>query len=125
MAMYDTNIMIDYLIGKEEAAEIIRKSTDERGISVSSISCYELFDGAKGTDEEVLESLFSRITVHPIDLKVARKASDMHKKLRKTGSELSIADMFIVATAEANDEIFITKDSDFKGSYSKTIVFEK
>ncbi len=125
MTMYDTNIMIDYLRGKDEAAEIIRKSADERGISVSSISCYELLDGAEGSEEEALESLFDRITIHHLDLKVARKASDLHKKLRKAGSELSIADMFIVATAEANEEIFVTQDSDFKDSYGKAIIFEK
>ena len=125
MTMYDTNIMIDYLRGKDEAAEIIRKSADERGISVSSISCDELLDGAEGSEEEALESLFDRITIHHLDLKVARKASDLHKKLRKAGSELSIADMFIVATAEANEEIFVTQDSDFKDSYGKAIIFEK
>ena len=125
MTMYDTNIMIDYLRGKEEAAEIIRRSADEKGISVSSIGCYELLDGAKASEEEALESLFGRITIHYLDLKAARKASDLHKKLRKAGSELSVADMFIVATAEANDEIFVTQDSDFKDSYSKAIVFER
>ena len=125
MTMYDTNIIIDYLRGKEEAAEIIRKSADEKGISVSAISCYELLNGAKVSEEETLEHLFGRITIHPLNLKTARKASDLHKKLKKAGSELSVADMFIVATAEANDEIFVTQDSDFKGSYSKAIVFEK
>ena len=125
MTMYDTNIMIDYLRGRDEAADIIRKSTDQRGIGISAISCYELLEGVKGTEEEALESLFSRIAIYNIDLKTARKASELHKKLRKDGSELSIADMFIVATAEANDELFVTQDSDFKDSYSKAIVFEK
>lgn len=125
MTMYDTNIMIDYLRGKDEAAEIIRNSTDEKGISISSISCYELLAGAKGNEEEALESLFGRITVHPLDLKAARKASSLHKRLRKTGNELSAADMFIVAIAEANDEILVTQDSDFKDSYGKVIVIEK
>lgn len=125
MTMYDTNIIIDYLRGRQEVAEIISRTRDEKGIGISAISCYELIEGAKANEEEALESLFDRVVIYGIDLETARKASELHKRLRKAGSELSIADMFIVATAEANNEVFVTQDSNFKGSYNKAIIFEK
>ncbi len=125
MTMYDTNIMIDYLRGKDKAAEIIRASTDEKGIAISAISCYELLNGARHNEEESLERLFARINILAMDIRSARVASELHKRFKKEGSELSAADMFIVATAKANDETFVTEDSDFRGTYQKVVIIEK
>ncbi len=124
MTMYDTNIMVDYLRGKEGAKELIEKSRDERGVAISAISAYELLDGVKANEEESLETLFERVKIYAMDLKSARIAGELHMKLKKEGSELSVADMFIIATAKANDETFVTQDSGFKGAYDKIVVLK-
>ncbi len=123
--MYDTNIMIDFLRGKQEAEEIIGKSVDGKGIGLSAVSCYELLVGATKSEEEAVGSLFSRINVYSLDLKSARAAWQLYGEFRAKGSQLSIADMFILATAKANDESFVTQDEDFRGIYEKAIIIGK
>ena len=125
MTVYDTNIMIDYLRGDESIAEAINSSRDEKGVSISAISCYELLNGAHGDEFEAVESLFGRVNIYPMDLSSARTAGELSKKLKKDGGELSIADTLILAVAKANDETFVTRDSGFAGTYDKLIILKK
>ncbi len=46
-------------------------------------------------------------------------------KLDEDGSELSLADLFLVAMAKANGESFWTQDSGFVGTYDKIAILER
>lgn len=125
MTTYDTNIIIDYFKGEKEANEIIKKTLDERGIGLSVISCYELLRGAFKSEEEAIKILFSRVNIYLVDLNAARIAGELYKESKARGTELNMADTLILATAKANDEVFVTQDSGFAGMYEKVIILSR
>lgn len=50
------------------------------------------------------------------------EASKIHKEQLKIGSQLSAAGTLILATAKANDELFVTQDSASEGACEKAII---
>lgn len=114
MAVFDTNIMIDYLNGSKRAADIVGKHQGSGAIGIASITGYELVKGIGDADKELLITLFGRVRIYNMDLSAAWVAGELYKKLKASGLKLSEADLLIVSTAIANGETFVTQDKDFK-----------
>jgi len=122
MAVFDTNIMIDYLNGSKKAADIVNKNQGSGPIGIASITGYELAKGIGDADKELLVTLFERVRVYNMDLSAAWVAGELYKKLRASGLKLSEADLLIVATALSNGETFVTQDRDFKRLGTEKII---
>ena len=119
MPVFDTNIIIDYLRGKSDAKEIIKKHSADNGISITSMTCYELIKGLRGPkEEELLDVLFSRVKIYSLDLKAARISGNLQKALQSTGKELSEGDVLIMGIVLANDEMLVTRDGKAFGRLS-------
>jgi len=125
MTVFDTNIIIDFLNGEKAAEDIVKNTTDNRGVKLTMVSCYELLSGASKSQEERLGAFLDSIIIYPLDMNSARIASEFYRESRKRGNELGIADILILATAKANDEIFVTQDRAFEGMYGKVIVISR
>jgi predicted nucleic acid-binding protein len=111
MPIFDTNIVIDYLRGEDDAKEIIRKHSKANDISITSMTCYELVKGLRGPkEEELLDVLFSRVKIYVLDLKAARFAGNLQKSLQSSGSQLSEGDVLIMGMVLANGETLVTRD---------------
>lgn len=123
MAIFDTSIIIDYLRGKKDANETIRKYSTDGEASITSITGYELVKGLRGLKEEALvELLFNTVKIYSVDLKAARAAGDINKRLQTVGAQLSDGDTLIAGVAIANDQILVTRDLDFKRLGSENVV---
>ncbi len=125
MAIFDTNIIIDYLRDIPEAKKIMSEYSDGSGVGICAVFAFELAAGVKTREEGALLSFLLFVTVYPFDLKSAQEAAMLYKKLRSAGSELGTADMSILGTAKANDETFVTQDNDFEGTYEKIVIVKK
>jgi len=121
MAVFDTNVIIDFLNGSEAASTIIKKYK-ESGAAITSITCYELIKGIDGSQKDLLQTLFDNVKIYDTDLKAAWLAGETYKHLRSSGSLLSEADLLIVSTAFANGENFVTQDKDFERLKDRRII---
>ncbi len=103
MKLLDKSILIDY----------IRRGEYEEG-AISIITLLEVLRGVRKEKrikiKELLEEIYE--TLH-IDNNVLLKYCELYDVLKSRGLLIPDADLFIAATAIANNLILVTKDRDF------------
>lgn len=102
-ALFDTNILIDYLNGVEVAnSEFNRYS--EKAISV--ITWMEVLVGATPKSEGLMRGFLNGFESLPIDEKVAEVAVAIRKK-----HKIKLPDAIVWATAQVNGRILVTRNT--------------
>lgn len=103
-ALFDTNILIDFLKGHAAAdAELNRY----RVRLVSAITWMELLAEAAGSEEEEIIEMFLRdFTVVPVDRAVARVAVDIRRRDR-----VRLPDAIIRASAQVHSALLVTRNT--------------
>jgi predicted nucleic acid-binding protein len=95
----DTDVMIDYLRGRNQAIALIREYADR--IVLSPIVVAELYAGVKGAgEEEILDELVSLFRVIEVTSEVAR-AGGLFKRDYGRSHGVSLADAIIAATVQS------------------------
>lgn len=103
-ALFDTNILIDYLAGREDAARELVRHAD--GL-VSAITWLELLIGARDEAEEDVIKMFLRdFSVVEIDRKVAWEAVTLRRTHR-----LRLPDAVIWASARTESALLVTRNT--------------
>lgn len=103
-AVFDTNILIDYFNGHPKAKEEI-KLYSFRAISI--ITYIEISVGLSDFEEiESIKAFLHTFDIINIDLPVAERAAAIRKK-----HKLKIPDALILATAEHNQCLLITRNT--------------
>jgi predicted nucleic acid-binding protein len=101
--LFDTNILIDYLNGVDQAKAELDLHTDK---AISLVTWMEVMVGANAATEFVVKSFLGEFTSLPIDENVAILAV----RLRKT-HKIKLPDAIIWATAQANSRILVTRNT--------------
>lgn len=109
-AVVDTNILIDYLNGSDEA----RRELDSfDAIYISLISWMEILVGAQGDDESEIREFLRRFRVHPVDDGVAERAVEIRRR-----DKIRLPDAIIWATAQHLGLMLVTRNKrDFPASH--------
>jgi predicted nucleic acid-binding protein len=100
--IFDTNILIDCLMGYSVAKDCVRQQSD-RVISV--ITQIEILSGAQPSTEQALRNFLAGFEVIHTNAKVAEFASQIRKA---TG--LKLPDAMILATAASERRSLLTRD---------------
>ena len=102
--LLDTDILIDYLHGRDEAVSFVKANSDR--IILSSIAVAELYAGARGgkddTEQTVLGSFLALFRVVPVSGAIA-KSGGLYKRDYGKSHGVGIADAIVAATAMAED----------------------
>jgi predicted nucleic acid-binding protein len=103
-AVFDTNILIDLLNGREEA-------NDEAGrysnLAISRICWIEVLTGTRNAeDQNRVESLLNSFEMIELDEPLAREAISLRQQYR-----LRLPDAIIWAAARLKDSLLVTRDS--------------
>lgn len=101
-ALFDTNILIDYLNGLKPAKEELDRYTDK---AISLVTWMEVMVGSTAATEPIIRGFLAGFTSLPIDEKVALLAV----KLR-TSRKIKLPDAIILATAQVNNRILVTRN---------------
>lgn len=102
-ALFDTNILIDYLNGEIRAKDIINKYNKRL---ISPITWMEVLVGVDPVDAHIVESFLSGFTLVSIDKSVSKEAV----VIRKTYS-VKLPDAIIWASARTMDALLITRNT--------------
>jgi len=103
-ALFDTNILIDYFNGEQRAKEEI-EIYEFRAISV--ITYIELLVGLKNLEEiDLIKKFLHVFFIIDVDLDIAKLTVTIRKKYN-----LKIPDAIILATAQQNQCLFVTRDT--------------
>ncbi|WP_149744793.1 type II toxin-antitoxin system VapC family toxin [Rhizobium sp. RU35A] len=101
-ALFDTNILIDYLNGVAAAAAEIDLY---RHRSISMISWMEVMVGAVEQHREATRDFLSGFHLIGIDHQVAEQAVDLRRSYR-----LKLPDAIVWASARVHDHLLVTRD---------------
>ena len=107
--LLDTCVIVDYLRDRPEAVDFIRHAGPRP--SVSAVTAAELFAGARSTTEQRrIESLLAQLTVHSVDLEVARRGGAYRRRYGQSHGVL-LPDAVIAATAQVHGARLVTRNA--------------
>jgi len=105
----DTNVIIDYLIGKEDVVREINSYRKDE-LSTTFVNVYELL---KNASRKIMEDVIQNLRVYQSNELSAREAANAYHELRSIGKMMSDSDLMIFGICVANDEVLITQDKAF------------
>lgn len=100
---FDTNIVIDWLFDREPAIVELSRYRKHR---ISRIVWTEVLAGEPPHERPRLQQLMSPFEVVEIDGRIATAAADIRHR-----SRMKLMDAFILATAQVNGAILITRNT--------------
>jgi predicted nucleic acid-binding protein len=101
-ALFDTNIVLDYLKGLEAAEQ---EFSLYENIAISIVTRIEVLVGATQNIEREIRDLLDDLTTVQLDNDVAERAIVLRNTRR-----LKLADAIIWAYAQTQDRLFVTRD---------------
>lgn len=108
-ALFDTNILIDYLNGIGAAREEINRYQQ---VAISAITWMEVMVGTNPDEETLVRNFLSRFTLIPLTAKVAERAVEIRRATR-----IRLPDAIIRASAEIENALLISRNTkDFPAS---------
>ncbi len=103
-AVFDTNILIDYLNGIDQAREEIARYTDP---AISVIAWIEVLVGAKDPNEDnLIRSFLRRFETIYIERDISERAVAIRQTQR-----LRLPDAIILATAQHHNALLVTRNT--------------
>ena len=105
----DTGIFIEFLRAKDKDNTLLSNLPENGRIYISSITLYELYMGATAPEKRNdIELLTSDIPVLPFNRELAVVSGEIYQSLRKQNKMIEFRDIFIAATAIANNLPLLT-----------------
>ena len=121
LVVLDTNVIIDYLIGKEDVVREVN-SYRKDDLSTTFVNEYELL---KNASRKIMEDVIQNLRLyHSNDLSV-RAAAKAYQELKSSGKMMSDNDLLIFGICIANDEVLITQDKAFAYLRSRNVKIMK
>lgn len=102
IAIFDTNILIDYLNGREEARQELLLYQNPH---ISIITWMEVLIGTAKSEEQLVRGFLQRFIVADINLEISERTIDVRKNHKPR-----LPDAIIWATAEYLDAMLVTRD---------------
>ncbi len=100
--LFDSNIVIDFLSGNPAANLQIQQ---ERERAISLVTWIEVMVGATNEREAETRTVLERFNILPITTDIAERAVHLRREHR-----LKLPDALILATAEVQDYLLLTRD---------------
>ena len=97
--LVDSDIVIDFLRGRNYARALLEKWAEEGLLAVSTLTHLEVYQGMKGGEEKATSAFLDGLTSVAVDVPIARQAGRLMGELRSKGKTVGMADALIAATA--------------------------
>lgn len=108
-ALVDTDILINFLRGRESARAFLAALSDQETPHVSVVSVAELYAGMRPSEEVATRDLIDCMVVLPITSEIAELAGRLKQETK--GYALELDDCFIAATALIHSLRLATKNT--------------
>ena len=109
-ALFDTNILIDYLNAVPQARHELRRHSAK---SISLVTWMEVLVGAAPEREAATRSFLATFDILAIDSRVAERAVELRRSLR-----IRLPDAIVWATAQVHSTLLVTRNTkDFPANH--------
>ena len=103
--LVDTDVIIEYLRGREQAVEYLESL--EGRLHVSAVTVAELYSGVRDEEQEALEQFLSAFDVVPVDQALARSAG-LGRRSHQPAHGTGLADAIVAMSAVAVGATLVT-----------------
>lgn len=117
MVVIDTNVIIDFLEGKEEVAAVLERFPKDE-LATTFVNKYELLKYKKS---DAIQTAIKNLIIYQSNDEALKAAANAYHKLRSKGITMSDSDLLIFGVCVANDELLITQDKTF-GNLQSSLV---
>lgn len=107
--LVDTDILIDFLRGKDKAKKFLLSIINDSSIYCSAITVAEIYAGMRDHEREKTGNLIDSLTIIDVTREIAEKAG-RYKSSHK-GHVLELDDCLIAASAFINEAVLATGNS--------------
>lgn len=109
IVLADTSILIDLFRKSEKAnSKFVQLALKGYEFQISAITEYEVYSGATTVQLPFWDDLLQKIKVLSFDKDVVKMAVSINNRLKQKRKQIDLADLFIAATALANNLAFAT-----------------
>jgi len=102
-ALFDTNILIDYLNGVSEAKTELARYERK---AISTITWMEVLVGTTSDDESVIRSWLNAFEVVALDTAIANRAVEIRKQRR-----IRLPDAIVWASAQVHSYLLVSRNT--------------
>ena len=96
MTLADTDVLIDFLAGREPAAERVARELESGNLWTTVITRFEMLSGARSTREtKIIGELLDSMKIVPLDVSAADRAANIRRALERKGVGIGMADSLI------------------------------
>ena len=96
MIVADTDVLIDFLAGREPAAGRVTHELQRGNLWTTVITRFELLFGARGTREvQIISRLLDSVRAVPLDIPAADRAAALRRALERKGIGIGMVDGLI------------------------------
>ena len=107
----DTDVLIDFLRGRGEAAKRVALELTTRSFGTTAITAFELRSGARTSNQRKgIDTLLDAMTVLSFGPEEARVAADLRRQLEGQGQGIGMADYMIAAVCIVSDGVLLTRN---------------
>jgi predicted nucleic acid-binding protein len=110
LGICDSDILIWILRGKEEAVAFVRNLVKDEIPGISALAFYEVWAGARPSEEETISTFLSSFEVFSVDEATGKEGARYRRTFRNQRITLSMADALIAATARIHSLILVTQN---------------
>jgi len=113
MVCLDTSILIDYLKGDDKIVKLVISLAKEEKLATTVITEYELLKHHDKIKKEAAQELLSNLKIYSLDREAITESLRVYHSLRDKGKLINENDIFIAGIVLSENELLITRDSDF------------
>jgi tRNA(fMet)-specific endonuclease VapC len=96
MIIADSDVLIDFLRGREPSASRVALEISTGRLTTTAINAFELLSGVRTKSERSkIARLLAALTIHPIDQTVSEAAAEIRRQLEEMGNGIGMADYLI------------------------------
>ena len=111
MIIAHTDVLIDFLRGRGDAAKRVAIELETRSFGTTVITAFELRSGARTSNQRKgIDTLLEAMTLLSFGPEEARVAADLRQQLESQGQAIGMADYMIAAVCITNDGILLTRN---------------
>ena len=108
MALFDTDVLIDHLRGKQGARQLLLSLQEEVNYC-SVITTGEILFGMREEEKEPTMALLNSLNELAVDKDIVRLAHDIKEEAK--GHQLELYDCIIAATALTFNQVLVTRNA--------------
>lgn len=111
MIVADSDVLIDFLAGRDPAATRVEMELGTDSFSTTAVSRFELLAGARDrTAEGLVRRLLDAIPTLPLERESADRAAAVRRALEGRGAAIGMADSLIAGIVLTHDAILLTRN---------------